>query len=311
MNSRIRLRKYLCLLLRYECSSPLWLTNGVYRISTAPEVVRQGGILHPYNQRRILRPESPENCSYPGCRHKYILSLMREFKLCYDLDRGRVLIPQLLPVMEPDFVFDEEGSLRFVLHYPDFLPKSVLPRFMVRLHNDIKDDLRWRTGLVLENEDFGTTALIRADNEARRISIFVNGTLRKDYLAVILLFFREIKKSFEELKVSELVPIPDNSEVTARYTTLLKHAEKGMLDYLPDDSDKVYSVKELLDLVRPGKDNKVEEMLRMILERLDERESGTEVLSSLFELKPSILGVSLNLKGLFEELLLYEKRKGR
>jgi len=66
--------------------------------------------------------------------------------------------------------------------------------------------------------------VVRADNEANRIDIYVNGQQRKDYLAVILLFFREINDSFEKLKVSERVPMPDNPELTASYKTLSNYA---------------------------------------------------------------------------------------
>ncbi|MCI5222729.1 MAG: hypothetical protein D3924_08690 [Candidatus Electrothrix sp. AR4] len=256
-----------------------------------------------------LVSQSGEEHSYLRSKHKYFLSLMREFKLCYDLDSERVLIPQLLPVKEPPFDFDEEGALRFVLHYPHFLPLSVMPRFMVRLHKDIKENLRWRTGVILENEDFGATALIRADNEARRISIYVNGSQRKDYLAVILLFFREINSSFEELNVRELVPMPDAPEITARYSTLLTYAKKGKNGYIPDDSDKEYSVQELLGLIQPNREDQVLELLRVIKQQLDAKESPTEVLNSLFKLEPSILGVGINLNELFKRILGYAKRK--
>ncbi|XOF34418.1 MAG: hypothetical protein ACL93V_03740 [Candidatus Electrothrix sp. YB6] len=53
-------------------------------------------------------------------------------------------------------------------------------------------------------------ALIRADNEARRIHIAVSGTKRKVYLTVIMLTLRKINSSFQGLKVSERVPISDD-----------------------------------------------------------------------------------------------------
>lgn len=153
--------------------------------------------------------------------------------------------------------------------------------------------------------------MIRADNETRRISIFVNGNQRKDYFAAILLFFREINADFKRLDVRELVPMPDEPEVTARYSTLLKHAERDMDEYLPDDSDKVYSVKELLGLVQPDREDQVLELLRMIKAQLDEKESGAEVFNSLFKLEPSILGIGINLNEAFKRILATQKGKHR
>ena len=59
----------------------------------------------------------------------------------------------------------------------------------------------WKT------KDFNSTAVIRADNEAKRISIYVNGEQRRDYFAVILQKFREINNSFEKLKAIEKIPL--------------------------------------------------------------------------------------------------------
>ena len=44
----------------------------------------------------------------------------------------------------------EGGVYRYFI-WPQ-VPKSSMPRFIVNMHADIKDDLRWRTGVVLEDE---------------------------------------------------------------------------------------------------------------------------------------------------------------
>jgi hypothetical protein len=293
--------------------NPLWLTNGVYRLVTGKKTAKQGGVLHKDDLHSLLEKRSAEDYDYPRSRHKYLLALMRKFELCYELNNEAVLIPQLLPVKEPDFTFDESASLRFVLHYPHFLPPSVFPRFLVRVHKDIKADLRWRTGVVLVNEEFGAEALVSADNETRQISIFVKGSQRKDYFAVLLLFFREINSSFEQLAVNELVPMPDAPEVTARYSTLLKLAERGKDDYLPDDSEKEYSVSELLGLVQFSKQDSGQEKIFDALERIEGRQiedekSFTEKAQNIFDLKPNIFGITLNVNALFETMSdLYNK----
>jgi small GTP-binding protein len=293
--------------------NPLWLTNGVYRLVTADQTALQGGVLEKADLRSLLEKRSAEDYDYPRTRHKYLLALMRKFELCYELNNEAVLIPQLLPVKEPVFTFDESASLRFVLHYPHFLPPSVFPRFLVRVHKDIKPDLRWRTGVVLLNKEFGAEALVSADNETRQISIFVKGGQRKDYFAVLLLFFREINSSFEQLAVNELVPMPDAPAVTARYSTLLKLAERGKDDYLPDDSEKEYSVSELLGLVQFSKQDSGQEKIFDALERIEGRQiedekSFTEKAQNILDLKPTFFGITLNVNALFETISdLYDK----
>ena len=65
---------------------------------------------------------------------------MKKFELSYDLDNSTVLLPALLEIQEPNFEFDYEGALKFIIDY-DFLPPSVMPRFIVKMNRDIKDDL--------------------------------------------------------------------------------------------------------------------------------------------------------------------------
>jgi internalin A len=285
--------------------NPLWLTNGAYRLVTADQTALQGGVLEKADLRALLKKRSAEDYDYPGSRHRYLLALMRKFELCYELNNEAVLIPQLLPVKEPDFTFDESASLRFVLHYPHFLPPSVFPRFLVRVHKDIKADLRWRTGVVLVNEEFGAEALVSADNETRQVSIFVKGSQRKDYFAVLLLFFREINNSFEQLAVNELVPMPDAPEVMADYASLLEYVKNNIDQYIPPGSKKVYSVKELLGLVQFSKQDSGQEKIFDALERIEGRQiedekSFTEKAQNILDLKPTLFGITLNVNALFD-----------
>ena len=110
------------------------------------------------------------------------------------------------------------------------------------MHKDIKQGLRWRTGVVLEDKQYESTAVIRADNEARKIYIYVDGIQKKDYFATILYFFREINNSFEKLKVTEQVPMPREPDVISSYKHLVTLAAKGVNEYIPDGSENVYSV---------------------------------------------------------------------
>jgi hypothetical protein len=42
-----------------------------------------------------------------------------------------------------------------------------MPRFIVRIYEDVKDDLQWRTGVVLENKDFNSLAVINLITKQR------------------------------------------------------------------------------------------------------------------------------------------------
>jgi internalin A len=120
-----------------------------------------------------------DRSTHPADKHNFIVELMKKFELCYEVNPGTVLIPSLLQIKEPIFKFDSNRSVRIYVEY-DFLPKSVMPRFIVKMHNDINGDLRWRTGVVLKNDMFGTVALVSMDEVERRIS--VHSILRLFYL---------------------------------------------------------------------------------------------------------------------------------
>lgn len=288
---------------------PRWVTGAVYKIINSEMIALNNGVLSLKDLKLILKSMKSDEYSYPKSKHKYIIGLMKKFELCYSIDDETVLIPQLLNVVEPPFEFDYTNSLKLVLSYEDFLPGSIMPRFIVKTHKDIKDELRWRTGVVLANEAFGTVAVVKADKEANRIDIFVDGEGRKDYLAVILLFFREINKSFEKLKFDERVPMPDDPEVTASYKTLINSDQKGVDQYIPDGSDKVYNVKELLGLIQIGKKDRLEKILEILMhiktEFIEEKSLENEI-NNIISLKPNIFGVGIDIN---EVIRNYRKRK--
>jgi internalin A len=217
-----------------------------------------------------------------------------------------VLIPDLLEVSEPLFEMNEKGALRFVLHYADFLPPAVMPRFIVKRHQEIKGNLRWRSGVVLEHPLLETTAVVRADTEARRIHITVLGTQPKAFLTVIMLTLREINAGFEGLKVSERIPLPDDPEHTVAVKTLLTYIEQGLEKCVPEGSDKAYSVRELLDTVD---EEKMLKLLEKAPEGIGDKESLVEAIGKHVMVEPNFFGLGGDLKGLAGELWLRYKAK--
>jgi small GTP-binding protein len=288
---------------------PIWVTNAVYKIINAKEMADSEGILHAECLDSILKRQDGDKHCYPAHTHVYLLELMKKFELCYPVGEEAVLIPQLLPVPEPPFAFDYSGSLGFVLHYHSFLPPSVMPRFLVKRHGQIKEGLCWRTGVVLRDKESGSEAVVKADTEARRIYLWVSGPRRKEYLSFLWFTLREINSSFEKLAVSERIPMPDDPQVTADYQTLLDCVQDGIERYRPDGAKRTYSVKELLGLVEPDREEQIVELLRMVKAQLDEKESTTETANSLFELKPNIAGISLNVNELFARILGAKKQR--
>jgi hypothetical protein len=156
----------------------------VYRILNSKNLADSNGVLKLDLLGEILKKEAETDYYYPSGKYRYIIDLMKKFELCYEIDKETVLLPDLLEVQEPKFNFDYDAALKFVIKY-DFLPKSVMPRFIVKMHRDIASELRWRTGVVLEDKAFHSTAVIKADEREGKIYIYVDGEQKRDYFSAI------------------------------------------------------------------------------------------------------------------------------
>ncbi len=287
---------------------PKWVTGAVYKIINAELIAAGKGLLRLDALKEILAWQEGDEYRYERNDYIFIINLMKKFELCYELNAKEVLLPQLLDVSEPSFDFERKDALRFVLHYEDFLPPSVMPRFIVKRHHEIKDKLRWRSGVVLANPLLEATAAVKADVEARRIHIEVTGTQRKAFLTVIMLALREINSGFAGLKVSERVPMPDDAERTVDCEHLRTLLELKQETYTPEGSKKVYKVRELLDTVD---DEKMLKILAQAGGEAQDKESFLDVVGKNLKAEPELFGFGINLKVVAEELWLrYRAKRG-
>jgi internalin A len=284
--------------------NPRWVTNAVYKIINSEKLALCNGVLRMNYLNEILKKKGDGDYHYPPEKYSYIIDLMKKFELCFEIDGRTVLIPDLLEVQEPEFDFGYDTSLKFLIEY-DFLPKSVMPRFIVKMHKDIKENLRWRTGVVLEDQAFHSTAVIKADERDEKIYIYVNGEQKRDYFAVILFTFREINRSFEKLKAIEKVPMPGEPEITVSYEHLIRLEKMGIDEYIPDGSEKKYNVKDLLGTIYVEKRNEEEilEILRKLRDVSDTEESLLKKANDIFILQPNFMGLGINLNKLIKIVL--------
>ncbi|KAF5415978.1 MAG: hypothetical protein C5S48_04205 [Candidatus Methanogaster sp.] len=278
---------------------PKWVTEAVYKIINSEKVAESKGILKLDLLDEILKKEKETDYYYPRDRYRYIIDLMMKFELCYELDRDRetVLLPDLLEVQEPEFGFDYANSLKFLIEY-DFFPKSVMPRFIVKKNKEIKDELRWRTGVVLEDAAFKSIAVIKSDDDAKKMYIYVDGVQKRDYFSAILSTLREINRSFEKLKFTEKVPMPDNPKITSGYEHLIRLERLGVREYLPEGSKKEYNVKDLLGTIYSENKTEAEilQILRELKEKSDTEETLLEKAKDSVILQPNFMGVGVDVK---------------
>ncbi|MCP4217157.1 MAG: GTP-binding protein [bacterium] len=226
--------------------NPGWVTNAVYKIINGKEQGATDGVLPVSALETILGPCKSNTYCYPKETHGFILGLMGKFELCYGVDKEKILIPDLLQENEKTAAL--EGELLIFLFRYDFFPRSILPRFIVRLHKDIKAGLRWRTGVVLQNVAYGdTTALVKADEKDGTITVWVEGELKRDYFQVIRNTLNEIHAGFDKLDVKELIPLPDAPGHTVSYSNLMGYEVSGKREYFSGDLRRDFNVAQLLN----------------------------------------------------------------
>jgi internalin A len=178
---------------------------------------------------------------------------MKKFELCFEFhdDQHQYLVPELLGKQEPDLQrdFQPQQCLNFQYHY-NIVPEGLLPRFIVRTNVlSSKQQLRWRTGVVLELE--GNSALVKADVRNGRVTICVSGPAdgRRRLLAVIRSDFEAIHENVRKLQVQEMVPVNGRPEVLIPYSKLkvLERKGKTKFDEVLGDDVVELGVREMLN----------------------------------------------------------------
>ncbi|MCP4213587.1 MAG: GTP-binding protein [bacterium] len=310
---------------------PEWVTAGVYKVINNHAVREAGGVLELSDLDGLLGAECENGYCYPAEARRFLMELMVKYQLCFEVAEERMLFPGLLPKQQPAFQWEERDELRFRFQY-EFLPPSVLPRFMVRMHKDIYNNLRWRTGVVLRDEAFGCTAFVKADMDDKRIVVRVQGRHKRDYFSALLFELRRINGSFEKLDVQELVSMPDTPGITVPYDHLLFLESQRVAEYIPHGARKAYNVKELLGSVKVPVEKENLEEIKKILEKIadaqdteeslaqkldavleskanEKEESGAQKFNKIVTIKPKILGVEVDVNEWFKQILAKQKKK--
>lgn len=186
--------------------NPEWITYGIYKIIDYSSIPAAKNAFLRLKTLDIILPSD----RYPKDQRRYIIEMMMKFELCFQLEgRDEWLIPELLAPDEPQNAGDFTHALHFEYHY-DFLPSSVLSRFIVRTHH-LRHTYFWHDGVVLE--DGANQARVRADIDENTIKIEVSGppNTRRDLLAKIRDQFAHIHHTLKGMDVEEMIPIPNHT----------------------------------------------------------------------------------------------------
>lgn len=186
---------------------PEWATDAVYRLLDSKQVQASLGRFDRADLLQIWHDDKYV------LMHDELLALMEKFQLCYQIPThpGTYIAPQLLSEQPPSYTFVSENKanseklLLLRYKYETFMPKGILSRFIVALHEYIAgQQLVWRSGVVLEKD--GTQAEVVEWYHLREISIRVTGAQKRDLLTTIVHEMDKLHRPFHRLKYDKLIP---------------------------------------------------------------------------------------------------------
>ncbi|WP_372367489.1 leucine-rich repeat domain-containing protein [Candidatus Uabimicrobium sp. HlEnr_7] len=258
---------------------PNWVTEGVYKIINSKQLCEGKGKLNLEHLPKIL-----ERKKYPRNTQKFLIDLMKKFQLCYSINANTILIPDLLEVNGPKITNDDPNCIKFVIEY-DFLPQSIMPRFIVQTHSEINNEQVWRSGVMLCSNSLDSTSTVVCDQEGKKIFIDVYGKDRKDYFQIMLHEFRKIHQSFAKIGASERIPNPKNPQKTVSYSHLLNRQQKGNVNYCFEDTDDEYRIEDLLAGIYMEKLLEVDEIAALAEDIVRNYQSWNNINLALMKIK--------------------------
>jgi internalin A len=229
---------------------PNWVTEGIYALLSDETLkTKTKGIFTPADLTRILDPER-----YPTKRHSYLIELMKEFELGFELacHPPQFLIAGLLPKDQPDKTKLQGETLEFQYHYK-VLPESIISRFIVNEHDRIHNQTYWRSGVMLqyqENNETYNIARIKADPEDKKIFIAISGRkeTRRLFLGILRDTFKKIHNTLPNLEITEWVPVPNHPHHDPlKYTELLGLEAMGETNKIIGELKLKLDLRQLLD----------------------------------------------------------------
>lgn len=209
----------------YVFINPGWVTNTIYQILDE-KTEKNGGEFSKTHVVKVLKENNNEVIN-----SNLWIDLMKEFELIFEKEDKpeNFIVPQYLPKGCNDLSekamsnLNDELPFLIILKYPEFLPRSILSRFICRFGNLAKD-YYWKYGIVVHAE--GEKALVQVDYSKKEIII----RTKENCSPLALDMFYTIKgiDDFSKLEVSLSNPIvPEEVFGSVNYHKLSLQIEKG------------------------------------------------------------------------------------
>ena len=180
---------------------PEWGTDAVYKVLDNKQVIDSQGHFTRNDLKNIWQDEKYAS------RRGELLELMKKFQLCYEIPgkKDTFIAPQLLSDKQPEYEWDKAHNLILRYAYPDFMPKGIVSRFIVVMHQYIdQQQYVWKTGVILNKDN--TKAEVIEYYGKREIKIRIVGSYKRELLNNVTYELDKIHDSYKRLKYSKLMP---------------------------------------------------------------------------------------------------------
>lgn len=215
---------------------------------------------------KTVKDNQDNQLCYESSHCRFILDVLEQFEIGFPIPQSknqRLLIPALLPSDTPVHGFPKPDALAFDFDFSGFLPRHVMPGFIVRRHREIakngSDDkeMVWQNGVRLKSNNLDAEALAQADYHERRISLWVRGKQASRYFSALHDDILQMLARMQDLRFSEWVRLPGGDQTRrADFRQLLTMEAHGQHRYFHADGN-VYAVSDLLKIMpldeRPAK----------------------------------------------------------
>ncbi|NEO21732.1 MULTISPECIES: COR domain-containing protein [unclassified Moorena] len=236
------------LLYKIVILKPEWATDAVYKVLDNHDVINNKGKFTRKDLKRIWKDDK-----YASSRGE-LLELMKKFQLCYEIPdcKDTFIAPQLLSDNQPDYNWHESHNLILRYDYHDFMPKGILTRLIVVMHQYIdRHKYVWKSGVILTKDK--TKAEVIEYYAKREIKIRVAGRDKRGLLTIVAYELDRIHDSYKRLKYSKLIPCnchkckDSQSPHSYPFQTLLKFIADKQYTIQCQESYQMVNVLSLLD----------------------------------------------------------------
>ncbi|MEZ9216495.1 COR domain-containing protein [Vibrio cyclitrophicus] len=239
--------------------NPHWITEGVYALIRSDKLAENNGVISLDEAQKSLDNYS-EHHRFEN-KAQYILDAMKTFELCHrTIENDTYLIPSLLPpqinLNLSEWAVEEDERIRFIFKFEHLLPPPLMPMLLVKLHEHIHGDKRWRTGAIITPSHIDAKAKIDMDKVAKEIKLIIIGSDRRDLLILLRSEINTLVRKLadvDEVGLKELLPLGDSSERVS-YNHLVGLKQMSVSTHPSGELGKIFSVHQLLGEIEPPED---------------------------------------------------------